>query len=33
MISYYFMGLASEAVLIAHLEKLKRHDAARSANQ
>jgi hypothetical protein len=26
MISYYFMGLASEAELIAHLEKLKRHD-------
>lgn len=33
MTSYYFMGLASEAELIAHLEKLKRHDAARSANQ
>ena len=26
MISYYFMGLASEEELIAHLEKLKRHD-------
>lgn len=32
MISYYFMGVASETELIAHLEKLKRHDAARSAN-
>jgi len=32
MISYYFMGLASEAELIAHLEKLKRHDEAKSAN-
>jgi hypothetical protein len=33
MISYYFMGLASEAELIAHLEKLKRHDVANSINQ
>lgn len=33
MISYYFMGLASEAELIAHLEKLKRHDEAKSTNQ
>jgi len=32
MISYYFMGLASEAELITHLEKLKRHDEAKSAN-
>jgi hypothetical protein len=32
MISYYFMGLASEAELIAHLERLKRHDEAKSAN-
>ena len=30
MISYYFMGLASEEELIAHLEKLKRHDEAKS---
>lgn len=28
MISYYFMGLASEEELIAHIEKLKRHDEA-----
>jgi len=33
MISYYFMGLASEAELIAHLDKLKRHDEAKSKNQ
>jgi hypothetical protein len=31
MISYYFMGLASEGELVAHLEKLKRHDEAKSA--
>lgn len=33
MISYYFMGLASEEELIAHLEKLKRHDTSTSKNQ
>jgi hypothetical protein len=33
MISYYFMGLASEEELIAHLEKLKAHDEAKSKNQ
>lgn len=33
MISYYFMGLASEGELIAHLEKLKRHDEAKSKRQ
>lgn len=33
MISYYFMGLASEKELIAHLEKLKAHDEAKSKNQ
>jgi hypothetical protein len=32
-ISYCFMGLASESELIAHLEKLKRHDVANSMNQ
>ena len=32
MISYYFMGLASEKELIAHLEKLKAHDEAKSKN-
>jgi len=31
MISYYFMGLASEAELSAHLERLKRHDEAASS--
>ncbi len=31
MISYYFMGLASEAELLAHLEKLKRHDGKSSS--
>jgi IS4 transposase len=30
MISYYFMGLASEEELLAHLEKLKRHEEAAS---
>jgi hypothetical protein len=30
MISYFFTGLASEAELVAHLEKLKQHDAAKS---
>ncbi len=33
MISYYFMGLASEEELIAHIEKLKRQDDAKSKNQ
>ncbi|QEG00947.1 Transposase DDE domain protein [Stieleria maiorica] len=33
MISYYFMGLASEEELIAHLEKLKRHYDATATNQ
>jgi len=33
MISYYFMGLASEEELIAHLEKLKRHDEAKSTKK
>ncbi len=33
MISYYFMGLASEEELVAHLEKLKTHDGAISENQ
>lgn len=33
MISYYFMGLASEEELVAHLEKLKRHDESSSKNQ
>lgn len=33
MISYYFMGLASEAELVAHLEKLTAHDEAKSKNQ
>lgn len=28
MLSYYFTGLADEEELIAHLEKLKRHDSA-----
>jgi len=28
MVCYYFMGLASEAELLAHIEKLKRQDAA-----
>jgi len=32
MISYYFTGLASEAELIAHLEKLKTHDESKSKN-
>ena len=30
MVSYFFTGLASEAELVAHLEKLKKHDAAKS---
>jgi hypothetical protein len=29
MVCYYFMGLASEAELLAHIEKLKRQDAAK----
>jgi hypothetical protein len=33
MISYYFMGLASEEELIGHLKKLKAHDEAKSKNQ
>ena len=33
MISYYFMGLASEEELTAHLEKLKRHDEAAENNR
>lgn len=33
MISYYFMGLASESELIAHLEKLRRHDEAKLAKR
>jgi hypothetical protein len=32
-ISYYFTGLASEDELLAHLEKLKQHDEAKSLNQ
>jgi len=32
MISYYFMGLASEEELIAHIEKLKRQDDAKLKN-
>jgi hypothetical protein len=32
MISYYFMGLASEEELIGHFEKLKAHDEAKSKN-
>jgi hypothetical protein len=32
MISYYFTGLASEAELIVHLEKLKTHDESKSKN-
>ena len=28
MVCYYFMGLASEAELLTHIEKLKRQDAA-----
>ena len=28
MVCYYFLGLASEAELLAHIEKLKLHDAA-----
>jgi hypothetical protein len=30
MVCYYFLGLASEAELLAHLDKLKRQDAAKS---
>ena len=30
MVCYYFLGLASEAELLAHLEKLKPHVAERS---
>lgn len=33
MISYYFMGLASEAELVSHLEKLKQHDEAKAKKQ
>jgi hypothetical protein len=33
MISYYFTGLASEEEFIAHLEKLKRHDEAKSTQE
>ena len=33
MISYYFMGLASEEEFVAHLEKLKRHDEATSTQE
>lgn len=29
MVCYYFLGLASEAELLAHLEKLKQHDLAK----
>jgi hypothetical protein len=28
MVCYYFLGLANEAELLAHLDKLKRQDAA-----
>jgi len=30
MVCYYFLGLASEAELLAHIEKLKRQDAAKT---
>ena len=30
MVCYYFLGLASEEELLAHLEKLKRKDAAQN---
>jgi len=30
MVCYYFLGLASEAELLTHLEKLKQQDAAKS---
>ena len=30
MVCYYFLGLATEAELLAHIEKLKRPDAAKS---
>lgn len=33
MISYYFIGLASEEELIAHLEKLKRQDEVKSKKE
>jgi hypothetical protein len=32
MISYYFTGLATEAELVAHLEKLKAHNEVKSKN-
>jgi hypothetical protein len=32
MVCYYFLGLASEAELLAHLEKLKPHVAEGSGN-
>jgi hypothetical protein len=32
MISYYFTGLATEAGLVEHLEKLKANDQAKSKN-
>jgi hypothetical protein len=30
MVGYYFLGLATEAELMAHLDKLKQQDAAKS---
>jgi hypothetical protein len=30
MVCYYFLGLASEQELLAHLDKLKRQDAAKN---
>lgn len=33
MISYYFTGLASEAELVSHLNRLKEHDAAKLKKQ
>ena len=33
MVCYYFLGLASEAELLAHVEKLKRQDAAPNYRQ
>ena len=33
MISYYFMGIASEEELVAHLERLKAHDDAKLKKQ
>jgi len=32
MISYYFMGLASTEELVAHLEKLSKHDEVTVSN-